>query len=112
MGRERSYDWFSADDVGNAQAVLADRMFASTWAKWVDLNPIDVCQLVGSGMVKAAADPITTATFPAKLQIDRQSRVEFEVDVLARVQFSPAKIGFLFPGRSRSSEVPTSHGGR
>jgi len=87
-GRERSYDWFSADDVGKAQAVLADRMFASTWAKRIGLNPIDVCQLVGSGLVKAAADPITTAIFPAKLQIDTQSRVEFEADVLARVQFS------------------------
>ncbi|WP_341020793.1 hypothetical protein [Brevundimonas diminuta] len=87
-GSQRKYDWFSAADIEKGRAFLDGRMFASQWAKQIGLSPMDICQLVGDGLVKSVSDAATKRVFASKLQIEKQSRVQFESEVLSRIRFS------------------------
>lgn len=87
-GSQRNYDWFSEADIEKGRAFLDGRIFASQWAKQIGLSSMDICQLVGDGLVKSVSDAATQRVFDSKLQIEKQSRVQFESEVLSRIRFS------------------------
>lgn len=87
-GKQRKYDWFSPADIEKGRAFLDGRIFASQWAKQIGLSPMDICQLVGDGLVKSVSDAATERVFASKLQIEKQSRIQFESELLSRIRFS------------------------
>lgn len=87
-GVQRKYDWFSKVDIEKGRAFIDSRIFASQWAKRMGLSPMDVCQLVGDGLLGAVSDAAAQRVFASKLQIEKRSQLRFEEEILSHVRFS------------------------
>lgn len=92
-GKERRYDWFSVEDLERARMFLEGRMFASRWAKQVGLSLADVHQLVGVGLLRSPSDPAVDQVYGNRLQLERDSRLRFESDLLSCIRFSATRCG-------------------
>lgn len=89
-GQDRKYDWFSEQDVLAGREFLDGRMFASSWARQVDLSVVDVRQLAVAGLIKAWSGQAVDRVFGGNFQLQTDSLQSFEAGLLSRIRFSNA----------------------
>lgn len=89
-GQDRKYDWFSEQDVLAGREFLDGRIFASSWARQVDLSVADVRQLVAAGLINAWSGQAVDRVFGSNFQLQTDSLRSFETVLLSRIRFSSA----------------------
>lgn len=87
-GNARKYDWFSDADYARGREFLDRRIFASAWAKQVDLSMMDVRQLVSAGRLDRCSGRAVDRVFAGGLQLTTESCRSFEGALLSRIRFS------------------------
>ncbi len=83
----RKHDWFTDRDLALGRECLDSRIFASTWAKEVDLSVADVRQLLSSGLINQCPE-VVVGIFKNSLQIEAESLRALEEALLFKIHFS------------------------